>query len=69
MTTKGILGRKVGMTQVFTENGELIPVTVIKQLQTLFYKLKQTKQTAMKPSKLVLKINVKSCQTNLLKVM
>ncbi|EUJ24031.1 50S ribosomal protein L3 [Listeria grandensis] len=28
--TKGILGRKVGMTQVFTENGELIPVTVIE---------------------------------------
>lgn len=28
--TKGILGTKVGMTQFFTENGELIPVTVIK---------------------------------------
>lgn len=28
--TKGILGRKVGMTQVFGENGELIPVTVIE---------------------------------------
>lgn len=28
--TKGILGRKVGMTQVFAENGELIPVTVIE---------------------------------------
>ena len=27
--TKGILGRKIGMTQVFSENGELIPVTVI----------------------------------------
>ncbi len=26
---KGILGRKVGMTQIFGENGELIPVTVI----------------------------------------
>ena len=26
---KGILGKKVGMTQVFTENGELVPVTVI----------------------------------------
>lgn len=26
---KGILGRKVGMTQVFDENGVLIPVTVI----------------------------------------
>lgn len=30
MTTKGILGKKVGMTQVFTENGELVPVTVVK---------------------------------------
>ena len=27
---KGILGRKLGMTQVFTENGALIPVTVIE---------------------------------------
>lgn len=27
---KGILGRKVGMTQVFATNGELIPVTVIE---------------------------------------
>jgi large subunit ribosomal protein L3 len=26
---KGILGRKVGMTQVFDENGKMIPVTVI----------------------------------------
>lgn len=28
--TKGILGRKIGMTQVFSENGDLIPVTVIQ---------------------------------------
>lgn len=27
---KGIIGRKVGMTQVFDETGEVIPVTVIK---------------------------------------
>ncbi len=27
---KGLLGRKVGMTQVFSKNGELIPVTVIE---------------------------------------
>ena len=26
---KGILGRKVGMTEVFTKNGKLIPVTVV----------------------------------------
>ena len=29
---KGILGRKLGMTQVFTEDGDLIPVTVIECL-------------------------------------
>jgi large subunit ribosomal protein L3 len=28
--TKGILGRKIGMTQVFVENGDLIPVTVVE---------------------------------------
>ena len=27
---KGILGKKVGMTQVFTKDGKLIPVTVIE---------------------------------------
>lgn len=27
---KGILGRKIGMTQVFTEEGKLIPVTVVE---------------------------------------
>ena len=26
----GIIGRKVGMTQLFDENGGVIPVTVIK---------------------------------------
>src|SRR5690625_5368161 len=28
--TKGILGRKIGMTQLFLDNGELIPVTVVQ---------------------------------------
>lgn len=27
---KGIIGKKLGMTQIFTENGALIPVTVIE---------------------------------------
>ena len=27
---KGILGRKVGMTQIFTETGEAVPVTVVE---------------------------------------
>ncbi|MBM7646859.1 large subunit ribosomal protein L3 [Scopulibacillus daqui] len=28
--TKGILGKKLGMTQIFAENGEVIPVTVVE---------------------------------------
>ena len=27
---KNILGRKVGMTQIFDENGNVIPVTVVE---------------------------------------
>ena len=40
MTTKGILGRKVGMTQVFTETGELIPVTVIEATPNVVLQVK-----------------------------
>lgn len=32
---KGILGKKVGMTQIFTESGELVPVTVIEATPSL----------------------------------
>ena len=28
--TKGILGHKIGMTQLFSENGEVVPVTVVQ---------------------------------------
>ncbi len=30
MAVEGILGRKLGMTQIFAEDGEVIPVTVLK---------------------------------------
>lgn len=38
--TKGILGKKVGMTQVFTENGELVPVTVIEATPNVVLQVK-----------------------------
>ncbi|HLQ40049.1 MAG TPA: 50S ribosomal protein L3 [Tetragenococcus sp.] len=38
--TKGILGKKVGMTQVFTEAGELIPVTVVEAEPNVVLQLK-----------------------------
>lgn len=40
--TKGILGRKIGMTQVFAENGELIPVTVIEATPNVVLQKKTT---------------------------
>ncbi|HHV93918.1 MAG TPA: 50S ribosomal protein L3 [Firmicutes bacterium] len=41
---KGILGRKVGMTQVFTEDGRLVPVTVIEAAPNTVIQVK-TKET------------------------
>ena len=38
--TKGILGRKVGMTQFFTANGELVPVTVIEATPNVVMQVK-----------------------------
>ena len=30
MMTKGILGKKVGMTQIFAADGTVVPVTVVQ---------------------------------------
>ncbi|MCT7737661.1 MAG: 50S ribosomal protein L3, partial [Lactobacillus iners] len=38
--TKGILGRKVGMTQVFSKNGILVPVTVIEATPNVVLQVK-----------------------------
>src|SRR6478735_4787673 len=38
--TKGILGRKIGMTQVFAENGDLIPVTVVQAAANVVLQVK-----------------------------
>ena len=27
---KGIIGKKIGMTQIFDENGKVVPVTVVE---------------------------------------
>lgn len=41
---KGILGKKIGMTQVFSENGKLIPVTVVSVEPNVVMQIK-TKET------------------------
>ncbi|QQK78594.1 50S ribosomal protein L3 [Salicibibacter cibi] len=37
---KGILGRKIGMTQVFKENGDVVPVTVVQANPNIVMQLK-----------------------------
>ncbi len=41
---KGILGRKVGMTQVFTKDGKLIPVTVVSVEPNVVMQIKTTEK-------------------------
>ena len=38
----GLLGKKVGMTRFFTENGESIPVTVLKIEDNIISMIKST---------------------------
>ena len=44
---KGILGRKLGMTQVFTKEGKLIPVTVIEVQPNTVMQVKLLRQTVI----------------------
>jgi large subunit ribosomal protein L3 len=44
MTIEGILGRKAGMTQIFEESGEAVPVTVIETPANIVVQVK-TKET------------------------
>ncbi len=40
----GLIGRKLGMTQIFVETGELVPVTVIEAIPNIVIR-KKTKET------------------------
>jgi large subunit ribosomal protein L3 len=40
MSIEGIFGRKIGMTQVFEENGEAVPVTVIETTPNVVVQVK-----------------------------
>ena len=51
---KAIIAKKIGMTQVFTENGALVPVTVLEAgPPALLSRRKQWKTTAMKQFRLL----------------
>jgi len=45
---EGIIGKKVGMTQIFTDEGKVIPVTIIKAGPCLVVQKKTEKETEVK---------------------
>ena len=49
---KGILGRKLGMTQVFTKSGKLIPVTVIEVEPNVVTQIKTIENDGYEPVQL-----------------
>ena len=57
---KGILGKKIGMTQVFTKEGKLIPVTVIEVEPNVVTQIKTVEKMVMKQFNLQLTQSEKS---------
>lgn len=51
---KCIVGRKLGMTQLFDENGKFIPVTVVELALVSSFRKRQSKTTVTKPCRSVL---------------
>lgn len=45
---KAIIGKKIGMTQIFDENGKVIPVTVVEAGPCVITQKKQSKTMAMR---------------------
>ena len=50
-TTKGLLGTKLGMTQVWDENNKLVPVTVVEITPTSSPSSARPRSTATPPSR------------------
>lgn len=60
--TLGLVGRKVGMTRVFDEQGVSVPVTVLDMSANRVTQVKSKILTAIPPFKLPLVRKSQSCQ-------
>ena len=49
---KGVLGEKLGMTQVWDENNRVVPVTVVKAGPCVVTQVRSPEQTALGHSRL-----------------
>ncbi len=57
---KAIIGKKIGMTQIFDETGKVVPVTVVEAVRALSHRRRQLKTTAMMQFSLALAIRSRS---------
>ena len=48
----GLLGNKIGMTQIFDESGNIVPVTILKVGPCVVTQLKEKKKMVIMPFKL-----------------
>ena len=62
--TKGLIGKKIGMTQIFDEAGKVVPVTVIEAGPCVVTQLKTAENDAMKQFSLVSAMYHRSTQTS-----
>ena len=60
----GLVGRKVGMTRIFTEDGVSIPVTVIEATLTVLLRSNLTQQTVTTRFKLLQARKKQAVSTN-----
>lgn len=49
---KAIMGKKIGMTQIFDEKGRMIPVTVVEATPNVVVQIKLKKKKVITQSKL-----------------
>lgn len=57
----GIVGRKCGMSRIFTESGESVPVTLIEATPNRVVQVKTLSRTATPPSRLPLAPSAPPC--------
>ena len=61
---KGLIGKKIGMTQLFDEQGNVVPVTVIEAGRARSSRKRRSKTTATKPCSSVFRMSRLSASTS-----
>ena len=61
---KGLIGKKIGMTQLFDEQGNVVPLPLLKQARARSSRKRRSKTTATKPCSSVFRMSRLSASTS-----